>query len=277
MSSPRHPYSSWIKQVFERSAATYGQVGPPWFEYFGRSLADQAGVDGAERLLDLACGRGSSLIPAHGRLGTDGLAVGVDLAAEMLQILKADRSLTADQRLNLVQMDALSLGFADEVFDVVQCGLALFFLPDLAQGLREVLRVLRHGGRFVFSTFGERDVRWAPFGEIARAYEDRVDDLPDVELQDLDKAEEVIEILEKAGFEDVQVVSITRDFYFSDAEEWWQTMWSHGGRGYLERMDSTVRAEFQVQVFEFLEKIKEEQGIPNRLDVMITRALKPGK
>jgi hypothetical protein len=93
----------------------------------------------------------------------------------------------------------------------------------------------------------------------------------------LNTAEEAIENLEKAGFEDVQVVSITKEFYFADEEEWWQTMWSHGPRGYLERMDSAVRAEFQAQVFEFLGKIKDEQGIPNRLDVMITRAMKPGK
>jgi hypothetical protein len=40
-------------------------------------------------------------------------------------------------------------------------------------------------------------------------------------------------------------------------------------------MDERVLAAYQAQAFEFLAQIKDEQGIPDRLDVMVSWARKP--
>ena len=53
------------------------------------------------------------------------------------------------------QADVMSLPFDDESFDVVVCQFSAMFFPDRAAGYREVLRVLRPGGRFVFNVWDD--------------------------------------------------------------------------------------------------------------------------
>jgi SAM-dependent methyltransferase len=49
--------------------------------------------------------------------------------------------------------DATKLPFPGEVFDAVVCQFGLMFFPDKAAGLREALRVLKPGGRFLVSVW----------------------------------------------------------------------------------------------------------------------------
>ncbi len=267
-------YKSWLSGIFNRSAGQYGQVGPRFFEYFGQTLSDQADIGGDENVLDLACGRGSSLIPAGARLRAPGMAVGIDFAWEMLAALREEPGGVAHLVRKLSQMDAMNLGFVDGVFDVVQCGLALFFLPDLALALAEARRVLKPGGRFVTSTFGDNDERWDPVWDRARSFGDRLAEVPSVQPRRLETSEEIVEVFSAAGFSEIEVLSISKDFYFKDELDWWQTMWSHGGRGLLERMDAAILADFQEQAFEVLQGFRDDQGIPERFNLLITRARK---
>ena len=57
------------------------------------------------------------------------------------------------ERVQWQQADALALPFPDRSFDVVACQFGAMFFPDKVTGYREALRVLRPGGRFVFSVW----------------------------------------------------------------------------------------------------------------------------
>ena len=78
-------------------------------------------------------------------------ATGFDLSAGMLS--------PAEPGLPLGQADALARPYRDDVFDVVFSAFgALPFIADLDAALAEVYRVLRTGGRFVFSV--PHPMRW---------------------------------------------------------------------------------------------------------------------
>ena len=91
--------------------------------------------------------------------------VGSDLAEGMLTVAQRidARRCAADQRaapVPLVQADAVSLPFADAAFDVVFSAYgATPFVADLPRMLGECARVLRPGGRLVYST--SHPIRWA--------------------------------------------------------------------------------------------------------------------
>lgn len=107
-------------------------------------LDDVVGRD----VLEVGCGAGQgarwlSSVGAH--------AVGVDVSAQMLRLAgELDRRTGVHGR--WVQGDATRLPFAAGRFDVACAAYgALPFLPDLRPAFAEVHRVLRPGGRWVFS------------------------------------------------------------------------------------------------------------------------------
>ena len=83
-------------------------------------------------------------------LKSDARYVVTDLNPPMLE--RAKKQQPDDSRIEWQQADAMALRFDYETFDVVCCQFGMMFLPDMAIGYREALRVL-HGGQFVFSVW----------------------------------------------------------------------------------------------------------------------------
>jgi demethylmenaquinone methyltransferase/2-methoxy-6-polyprenyl-1,4-benzoquinol methylase len=77
--------------------------------------------------------------------------VASDFSPEML----AQGKRRGAERVVWVQADALELPFGDESFDVVTIGYGLRNLSDFEGGLRELLRVLKPGGRLLILDFGK--------------------------------------------------------------------------------------------------------------------------
>lgn len=108
-----------------------------------------------DRVLDLAAGTGwaTELLT---RLGIR--TVSVDLSTEMMR--RARHRLASDDRLvfrheaGFVAARGQELPFRNESFDGILCLNALHHLPDYARALREIFRVLKPGGRAVFSEPG---------------------------------------------------------------------------------------------------------------------------
>jgi demethylmenaquinone methyltransferase / 2-methoxy-6-polyprenyl-1,4-benzoquinol methylase len=94
------------------------------------------------RLLDLGAGTGDLAITAR-RLHPSLRVVAADFTMDML---RGGQSRAA---LDWSAADALSLPFADSVFDAVVSGFLMRNVSDRAQALREQYRVLRPGGRVV--------------------------------------------------------------------------------------------------------------------------------
>jgi len=115
-----------------------------------RHSIKMAALKPGQRVLDVGCGPGSLTIPAARKVGRAGHAAGIDASPEMIAVAsrKAKKQgLDIDFRVAPVE----SLPFEDGEFDVVLSSLMLHHLPDdlKAQGLAEILRVLKPGGRLI--------------------------------------------------------------------------------------------------------------------------------
>jgi ubiquinone/menaquinone biosynthesis C-methylase UbiE len=155
---------------WDLAAASYESLWQASLAGAHAALLNAAALTPGERVLDLACGTGLVTLPAARAVGPSGQVTGVDIAERMVQSLR-ERACAA--RLSMVaaaRMDAEDLALADGSFDVVLCALGLMYLPDPAQALREVKRVLRPGGRAVMAVWGERArCGWAPLFGIVDA------------------------------------------------------------------------------------------------------------
>ena len=124
-------------------------LGPMLFEPYARDLAARAAALAPLRILETAAGTGivtaalASALPAAEIVATD-------LNQAMLDVA-AGRGLPA--RVTLRAADAQALPFDDSGFDLVVCQFGAMFFPDRVGAYREARRVLRPGGRFLFSVW----------------------------------------------------------------------------------------------------------------------------
>ncbi len=106
-------------------------------------------VEGA-RALDVACGTGdlSLTLNEAGRAEV----VGLDFCRPMLEIAR-EKASGETRRVPFVEGDALRLPFADEVFDVATIAFGLRNLSSVGDGLQELRRILKPGGRVAVLEF----------------------------------------------------------------------------------------------------------------------------
>ncbi|UMB70659.1 class I SAM-dependent methyltransferase [Mycobacterium paraterrae] len=114
-----------------------------------RRAAEALRLSCATRLLDIACGPGNFTGKLAEQLPPGGLAVGLDISVPMLTRAVHDNS---GPRTCYVRGDAGVLPFDDETFDAVCCFGALYLMPKPIQVAREMVRVLRPGGRIAILT-----------------------------------------------------------------------------------------------------------------------------
>jgi len=103
-----------------------------------------------ERVLDVCGGTGDLALRAARKVGPGGSAVICDLNEPMMAIgrKRAGAAEVRYGRIAFVRGDAERLPFPDASFDAATVGFGLRNLVDLDQGLREIARVLKPGGRF---------------------------------------------------------------------------------------------------------------------------------
>lgn len=99
-----------------------------------------------ERFLDVGCGMGELAERVRDELGT--VVAAVDISPRMVELTRA-------RGIDVQVADVQELPFDEGSFDCVAANWVLHHVPDLAQGVRELARVLRSGGRLVAATVGE--------------------------------------------------------------------------------------------------------------------------
>jgi demethylmenaquinone methyltransferase/2-methoxy-6-polyprenyl-1,4-benzoquinol methylase len=97
-------------------------------------------------VLDVACGTGDLAIELQ--KGSAAKVIGTDFCRPMLEIAKGK-----EPGMPFVEGDALSLSYPDSAFDAVTIAFGLRNLANFEDGLRELLRVLKPGGRLVILEF----------------------------------------------------------------------------------------------------------------------------
>lgn len=122
---------------------------------FRDKTVDGARLESGESVLDVGCGTGTLAMAAKRRVGTSGRVCGIDASPEMIARAQK-KARKAGLEVDFERAAVERLPFADGTFDAVLATIMLHHLPDDArrQGLREMRRVLKPGGRLFVVDFG---------------------------------------------------------------------------------------------------------------------------
>jgi ubiquinone/menaquinone biosynthesis C-methylase UbiE len=133
----------WEKGDFTRIAETMRES--------GESFVSKLGITKGMKVLDLGCGDGNTAIP-EARLGAD--VSGVDIAANLVEAGNARAKAEGLTNITFREGDATDLGgLQDNTFDLVVSVFGAMFAPKPFDVAKEMVRVMRPGGRIVMGNW----------------------------------------------------------------------------------------------------------------------------
>lgn len=144
-----------MRAMFDRIAGLYDRMNTVMtaglHHQWRRRAADLAAVGSGSRALDVACGTGDLALELASRVRPGGEVVGVDFSERMLSLAreKAVSRGFDGAVLRFEAGNALALPFGDSGFDAATVGFGARNFSALRQGLCEMVRVVRPGGRVV--------------------------------------------------------------------------------------------------------------------------------
>jgi ubiquinone/menaquinone biosynthesis C-methylase UbiE len=139
------------RRAWDWIASDYDRTNTPTQIWLGNEGLRRAGLRKGMCFLDVAAGSGALSIPAA-RLGAQVLAV--DQSPHMLELLDRrarGEGLVIETRV----MDGHELSLADNSVDVAGSQFGVMLFPDMPKGVREMVRVVKPGGRVLMTVYGD--------------------------------------------------------------------------------------------------------------------------
>jgi ubiquinone/menaquinone biosynthesis C-methylase UbiE len=209
--------------AWDHIAAAYDKTNTPTQLWLGNEGVQRAAMRPGMRFLDVASGSGALSIPAA-RIGAR--VVAVDQSPQMLRLLTA-RARLEGLDLEVRVMDGHALEFDDNCFDIAGSQFGVMLFPDMPTGIREMVRVVRPGGRVLMTVYGDPH-RIDFFDFFVRAIQ-RVRpefagpsmDPPPLPFQ-LQDPRRLAEIMSGSGLSDVSVETLTESTTFRTGAELWE-------------------------------------------------------
>jgi len=156
-----------------------------------------------EVALDLGCGAGLDLYFYAQAVGAQGKVYGLDISDAMVARAKENMKKTSVENAEIRRGESDDLPFGDNFFDVVASNGIYNLSPDKEAVMRQVYRVLKPGGRTVFSEIVLKE----PLSEDERkSHSDWFRCIGGALVE-----KDFITLMEKVGFKDIEIISTCRN------------------------------------------------------------------
>lgn len=123
---------------------------------FGNWVFSNYRIDKGAKVLELGCGTGdmwknrASIISACSKMILSDFSEGM--------VTTTKENIGSYDNIEYRVIDIQEIPYEDAAFDIVIANMMLYHVPDIDQGLTEVRRVLKRGGRFYCATYGEHGI-----------------------------------------------------------------------------------------------------------------------
>ncbi|HTG65310.1 MAG TPA: class I SAM-dependent methyltransferase [Flavobacterium sp.] len=151
-------YKNTTRDQWQETADAWFRWSPTLNQWLGNAtekMLDMAGITTGYRVLDIAAGAGEQSITTAKKVGSSGEVLATDISSNILENAKKMAEQNGCSNIKTKVMDGENLSLEDETFDAVISRVGLIYFPDQQRALKEMLRVLKPGGKvaaIVYST-----------------------------------------------------------------------------------------------------------------------------
>jgi SAM-dependent methyltransferase len=225
---------------FAVSADAYDRFMGRYSVLLSPQLADLAGVQVGQRVLDVGCGPGALTAELVERVGPAAVSA-VDPSEPFVAAARERHPAVSVQ-----QASAEQLPFPDEAFDAALAQLVVHFMSDPAAGVTEMRRVTRQDGVVAACVWDHAGGQGplSPLWEAARELDSQVQD----ESRLVGAREgDLAQLFESAGLREVEETALSVSVGHPSFEEWWEPFtFGIGPAGaYVAGLDSERRAQLR--------------------------------
>lgn len=145
-----------LEQIREQQKETWNKFSPGWKKWdditmdwlkpMGDEIIRLLHPKNEDIVLDVAAGTGEPGLTIASMMN-GGKVIITDLAEDMLAIARENASQRGIKNIETHACDVCELPFADNTFDAISCRFGFMFFPDMLLAAKEMVRVLKPGGR----------------------------------------------------------------------------------------------------------------------------------
>lgn len=211
-----------MPEIWDRVAAGYSRSSQELNAEFARAAVVALSPEANMRVLDLACGPGSTAVLLAPRVKE---IIALDFSRGMLRELQSSIDSAGITNIRPTLGDGLNLTFSESEFDVILSMFGITYFSNRTRGMGEAYRVLKPGGKLLMASWvadAESSTSKlildtlqvaAPESGLLEVAGAR---LPDPKLLQLE--------LEQTGFNDVHITPVQNHLEFGDVWDFWHVM-----------------------------------------------------
>jgi len=151
-----------LEEIREQQRASWNKFSPSWKKWddlnmsllkpMGNEIISIINPQGVDVVLDIAAGTGEPGLTIATML-KGGKVIITDLSEDMLEIARENAMKRDIKNIETRVCDVCALPFADNTFDAISCRLGFMFFPDMLLAAKEMIRVVRPGGKIAVSVW----------------------------------------------------------------------------------------------------------------------------
>lgn len=151
-----------FQSIRDQQKASWNKSSPGWKKWddlamdflkpFGHEIINRLSLKETDFVLDVAAGTGEpglTIAPIVNK----GKVFITDLADDMLVIAHENAKKANIKNVEFSVCDVCELPFADNTFDAISCRMGFMFFPDMLLAAKEMVRVLKPGGKIAASVW----------------------------------------------------------------------------------------------------------------------------
>ncbi len=252
-----------LSEIRDQQKQSWNKFSPGWKKWddlmmdflgpMGTEIIARIHPSGTDAVLDIAAGTGEPGLTIAAMI-PNGKVVITDLAEDMLTIARENAAKKGITNIETVACDVCELPFADNSFDSISCRFGFMFFPDIQLAMNEMFRVLKPGGTMATSFWNIPEKNFwvtATMGTINKNMDIPQPPPGSPGMFRCCKPGLMKDIVEKAGFKNIEEKEVVSVFNTGTADIYWNIMTEVAAPvvAALGKADDTMRQKIKEEVF----------------------------